>query len=184
MSVQWDHSLSSLSHICSCTVPCRSDQSGSICIDCSIPTCIHTWSAAGNSLQWVGAQSNQSATDLLSWSSPSWQESAFLVDILLTDSRCSPPGRQHVSHAASVLIGLGDDFVRPLLSSKHVQPCLIDTFSCARSVIHYDHKPLQGLQVFIIHYRWVLAEFAEDSGSLITNIPGLQSRLLPFATEC
>ena len=40
---------------------------------------IYTWSAAGNSLQWMGALSRQSATD----------HSVFLVDVLLADSRCS-----------------------------------------------------------------------------------------------
>ena len=45
------------------------------------------------------------------------------------------------------------------------------SYGYAGSVVHHDHELLQGLQVFIIHYQWVLAEFAEDTGSLITNIP-------------
>ena len=106
---------------CSCTVPCRSDQSGSICIDCSIPICIHTWSAAGNSLQLVGALSKQSATDHLSWSSPSFQESVFLVDILLTDSRCRLLGRKHASYVTSVLIGL-EEWLRMASASEQTCP--------------------------------------------------------------
>ena len=57
-------------------------------------------------LQWIGALSKRSATVLLSWSSPIWQEPAFLIDVLLTDFRCNPPGKQHVSHAASALLWL------------------------------------------------------------------------------
>lgn len=128
-----------------------SDQSSTICINCSFLTCIYTWSAAGNSLQWVGALSKQSATDLLSWSSPGFQESVILADILLTDSRCRPLGRKQASYVASVLIGL-EEWLRTASASEQTCPAL-----------HYQHlQLLQGFQVFIIHYRWVIAEFADE----------------------
>ena len=69
----------------------------------------------------VGALSKQSATDHLSWSSPSFQESVFLVDILLTDSRCRLLGRKHASYLASVLIGL-EEWLRMASASEQTCP--------------------------------------------------------------
>ena len=104
-----------------CRAQCRAGQTKALAFASTIPTCIHTWSAAANSLQWMGALSKRSATDLLSWSSPSWHESAFLVDVLLTDSRCIPPGRQHASHAASALLGL-EEWLRTASASEQTYP--------------------------------------------------------------
>ena len=77
-----------ITRICNCIVPCKSDQIGSICIDHNIQACIHVWSVVGNSLQSVGALSNDLPQISFLGSTPAGRSLRFWL-ARLTDSRYS-----------------------------------------------------------------------------------------------
>ena len=152
----------------------------SICIYHGILTCIHTWSAAGYSLQWVGGLSKQYATYLLSWSSPFGRSLRFwLTYCWLTPDIAHLVWRMHAM-LLQCWLGCRNGFVWPI--SEQTCPTLHHRLLQLCWICHTLR--LQTSPGFSNpHHPVRVGEFDENTGSLLPGNALKKSIPLPFSAR-